>query len=57
MKKSQNPFARYLALSALKQVLTDNWSKVPLEEKVNIKNYLINSLSGESIAMQQSKQE
>lgn len=57
IENSQNPFAQYLAASAMKSMLTDCWHKVPLQEKVNIKNYLVNYLMSENVVLKRSPQE
>ena len=49
IENSQNPYAQYLAASGLKLLLTDNWLKIPINEKAAIKNYLVNYLKEGSI--------
>lgn len=42
--------AQYLAASALKNLLGENWLKIPVQEKVNIKDYLLNFLANKGMA-------
>ena len=46
---SHNDYAQYLSASALKNLLGDNWLKIPLEEKVAIKDYLLNFLANKAL--------
>lgn len=45
LEQSQNHYAQYLAASALKNLLGDNWGKIPVTEKAGIKDYLLNFLA------------
>ena len=33
---------QFVAVSALKQIFTIHWTKIPVEEKLSIKDFLIN---------------
>ena len=41
LEESKNSYVQYLVASAMKQLLTDHWLKIPITEKVAIKEYLI----------------
>ncbi|CDW76789.1 importin-n-terminal domain-containing protein [Stylonychia lemnae] len=49
LEVSNNEFSQYLSASALKNLLGDNWLKIPLEEKVAIKEYLLNFLANKAL--------
>lgn len=57
IESSANPYAQYLAASAVKILLTDHWLKIPGEEKVAIKNYLLNYLMNPNIVQNQSPEQ
>lgn len=42
MEQSRSKFVQYVAVSALKQIFTEHWSKIPVDEKLTIKDFLIN---------------
>ncbi len=45
LEQSRNSYAQYLAASGIKQLLTDQWLKVETQEKLQIKNYLLQFLA------------
>ena len=45
LEHSSNQYAQYLSASALKNLLGDNWGKIPINEKIAIKDYLLNFLA------------
>lgn len=47
-------YVQYLAASALKNLLTENWDKISFNDKFNIKFYILNYLCGK--ALQQDRQ-
>eukprot|EP00347_Sterkiella_histriomuscorum_P000570 403375338 len=49
LESSSNSYAQYLSASALKNLLGDNWLKIPLEEKVAIKEYLLGFLANKAM--------
>lgn len=57
VEESKSPYAQYLAASALKTLLADNWLKIPQTEKVSIKNYLVGYLMNSQVVHMQSPQE
>ena len=42
LEKSSSKYVQFVAASALKQLFTQNWSKIPVNEKLGIKDFLIN---------------
>lgn len=44
VQNSNSKYVQYLSLSALKQLITDNWLKVSFEQINNIKNYILHFL-------------
>lgn len=49
LEHSGNQYAQYLSASALKNLLGDNWNKIPLSEKAAIKDYLLNFLASKAL--------
>jgi len=49
LEQSANQYAQYLAASSLKNLLGDNWLKIPLQEKAAIKDYLLNFLASKAL--------
>ena len=45
LEQSTNQYAQYLAATSLKNLLGDNWPKIPVFEKMSIKDYLLNFLA------------
>lgn len=45
LENSRNQYAQYLSASSLKNLLGDNWNKIPVAEKIAIKDYLLNFLA------------
>ena len=44
LEKSTFKYTKFVAVSALKQLFTTNWLKIPVEEKLSIKDFMINFL-------------
>ena len=49
LEHSRNQYAQYLSASALKNLLGDNWMKIPVQEKMGIKDYLLNFLASKAL--------
>jgi hypothetical protein len=49
LEHSRNQYAQYLSASALKNLLGDNWNKIPVNEKLAIKDYLLNFLANKAL--------
>lgn len=56
IENSSNQYAKFLAASALKQILSEYWLKIPLEEKTAIRRYLLNYLMSEATVLSHEKQ-
>ena len=56
LESSSNSYVQYLCASAMKTLLTDYWLKIPMNEKIAIKNYLVNYLMQTDIVTRQEKQ-
>ena len=56
IENSANQYAKFLAASALKQLLTDHWHNIQLEEKSAIRRYLLSYLMSESAVLTHDKQ-
>lgn len=44
LEKSSSKYVQFVAASALKNLFTLNWSKIPVNEKLGIKDFLVNLL-------------
>ena len=44
MENSNSKYVKYLSVSAMKQLFTQHWLKIPVEEKINIKDYMLHYL-------------
>jgi len=51
LENSKSNYARFLAASAMKNQLSDNWVKVPQEEKTQIKQYLLAFLKNPALVL------
>ena len=51
LENSKHTYGRYLAASALKQILSENWGQIEKEHKIEIRNYLISTLKDNNIVM------
>lgn len=49
MDNSSNTYAQYLAASSIKNLLSDHWSLVPVNQKVVLKDYLLNYLANKGL--------
>ena len=49
LENSANAYAQYLSGSAVKTILSENWNKIPVEQKVAIKDYLLNFLINKAL--------
>ncbi len=49
LEHSRNQYAQYLSASALKNILGENWNKIPVQEKMAIKDYLLNFLANKAL--------
>jgi hypothetical protein len=49
LENSNSVYSQYLAASSLKQLFTTHWSKIPSQEKVGIKDYLLNFLVNKGV--------
>ena len=56
VESSQNKYCQYLAASAMKRVLEENWRHVSPEEKVAVRKYLTDYLLNANIVLNQDKQ-
>jgi hypothetical protein len=50
LEHSRNQYAQFLSASALKNLLGDNWGKIPVQEKMGIKDYLLNFLATKALS-------
>ena len=50
LEQSTNKYAQYLAATALKNLLGDNWGKIPVQDKAGIKDYLLNFLAQKALS-------
>jgi exportin-7 len=53
LENSTSAYSQYLAASSLKQLFTTHWSKIAANEKVGIKDYLLNFLVNKGVNSEQ----
>ena len=53
MENSNSKYVKYLSASAMKQLFSTHWTKIPLEEKIAIKDYMLQYLRDQGPSMDQ----
>ena len=53
MENSNSKYVKYLSASAMKQLFSTHWTKIPLEEKIAIKDYMLQQLRDQGPSMDQ----
>ena len=48
MELSTNKYVQFLSATSLKNLLGEHWTKIPLNEKMAIKDYLLNFLASKA---------
>lgn len=56
LENSQNNYAKFLATSAIKQLMSDNWLKIPSEQRQDIKIFLLSYISNVAVTKDKSPQ-
>lgn len=51
VESSQNKYCQYLAASAMKKLLEDNWKHVSPDEKVAVRKYLVSYLLNAQVVL------
>jgi len=49
LESSNNTYAQFLAASSIKNLFNEHWIKIPVEEKIAIKDYLLNYLATKAL--------
>ena len=55
IENSSNQYVSFLGASAIKTLLSDCWLKIPMAEKVAIKEYLVNYLKSDMVLKQEKQ--
>ena len=53
LEKSSSKYVQFVAASALKQLFTEHWGKIPVHEKLSIKDFLVNFLVQQEASLDQ----
>jgi len=53
LEKSDSRFVQFVAASALKCLFTEHWLKIPVSEKLSIKDFVINFLMQKEASLDQ----
>jgi len=53
LEKSSSKFAQFVAASALKQLFMEHWSKIPVNEKLSIKDFVTSFLVQKEASLDQ----